>query len=197
MKFQECWCKYCKTYKFPALWHLGNNTYWLEIPKNGSASMKTKYDGRMAFIKNRTMMNHVTPIIILRDPLTRFYGSFRHYFFEGAERFHRGKTFCKRLGINIDTMDVSQRYKFLVQNLDKLSTVDEVHHFHPQTKFIDQVNFRRFRPIKIQDLSKLLAVSKINHTKHVGPPISKEFDSYIKSLYKEDYEFFKEHGINL
>ena len=195
--FQKCCCAYCEKYQFPALWELSDGVLWFEIPKNGSSTMKTNHNitfwNERRPIRNLESYKNSVPCVIFRDPVDRFLSLFVHYFMETERRFGKGNAFCKRLDMNIKNMSVDIRLDFLINNLKELTTDEEVHHFYPQTCFIDTNHFDKFNVININDLSETFGFPTNTRTRKVVQ-LSGEQEQYIKQTYADDYNFFKQHG---
>lgn len=188
--FQVCKCEYCEFYNsFPVLWELTPNMFWFEIPKNGSYSTKRKYTNRV-HITDVSKCKNISPFVILRDPISRFISLFKHYCIEGERRFHIGEAFYKRCGKDISTMNLSERLDFLINNVDKLTSTEEVHHFYPQSFFIDTTNFDNFNLINIKNVSVVFKTQSLNTTKKANVYLDTKQTQYINDIYKEDYEFF-------
>ena len=197
INFQECRCGYCKRHgNFPVLFDLKNGKYWFEIPKNGSNSIKSTFKGR-EHVKDFSGLKDVSPVVILRDPIDRFQSLFRHYFLEEGRRFKRGASFCSRNGCDIKNLGVQGRLDFLVENLHKLTSDDEVHHFYPQVNFIDQVYFDNFVIVDIKKLSNFIGVPKSNNTRGGRNANLTKHQSYIRNVYNDDYVFLKKHNVRL
>lgn len=188
--WKVCKCKYCTKYgEFPILWEITSGVLWFEIPKNGSSTIKTTYKDRK-LIKNMTEYRNFTPYVILRDPVDRFLSLFKHYFLEKERRFIRSQTFCRRLGVNVEKMDILTRLKFLLSNLEELTSDEEVHHFYPQTRFINTEVFEKFEIIKLDNLTHYLKVPVTNKTTNNIIDLSQSQRDLIKKIYSVDYDFF-------
>ena len=193
--FNKCECIYCKQYNdFPVLWRLTKDILWFEIPKNGSSSVKHTYTNKQ-HIKDTSQYTDATPYVILRDPVDRFVSLFKHYFLEEGRRFTRSVAFCKRLGVDVNRMNIGERFAFLLDNLEELTTAEEVHHFYPQVSFIDETHFNTFNLLNMSDISKELNIPIMGHTKSnvILNPTDDQLH-YIKTIYKDDYTFFHKHG---
>ena len=140
--FQKCNCIYCKEHKdFPILWKLSDGKLWFEIPKNGSSSIKQAHKNK-THITNFVEYNDTIPYVVLRDPIDRFLSLFKHYFLKEGRRFTRSVSFCKRFNKDVNLMNIQERLNFMINNLDKLTTDEEVHHFYQQKlQLILWVNF--------------------------------------------------------
>lgn len=199
--FQTCCCTFCT--HVPILWRLSKDIIWFEIPKNGSKSIKQTYNTgfgpysppQVQPIKDFKPYKNTKPYIILRDPIDRFISLFYHYFTENGMRISKGKRFFERLDIDINTMNMNARLDFLIDNLKELSTEEEVHHFYPQTHFIDTKSFSDFNLVSLKDLSKTLDVPMLNHTEiSTNIQLNIHQKKYIKTIYENDYRFFKKNS---
>ena len=200
MKFQECKCRCCEIAGFPILWRLSLGMFWYEIPKNGSSSIKYTLE----LLHTQDVVNpsdHLTesPIVVVRDPIERFIGTFNHYFTKQPTspgrshgRFYRGKQFCKRLGFDIEQLNATERMSLLIDNLDKLSTAEEVHHFYPQVHFIATEHLHNFTLVKLENLSDTLNVPVTNKSTVSIATLTEDQAAYIKDIYKDDYRLLQE-----
>ena len=197
MIFQKCECVYCKQHNnFPILWKLDTGIFWFEIPKNGSSSIKQTYKNRKHITKFTPYENAI-PYIVMREPVERFISLFKHYFLKEGRRYTRGKDFFKKLGKNIESMKIDERLSFLLNKLDDLSTDDEVHHFYPQTYFIDMENYNSFNVVGMSNISNIFNTPMINHTKtNTLVDLDNKQEEYIKHIYREDYIFAEKFNFN-
>ena len=195
MKFQECNCLACTRHGFPILWKLSPDMFWYEIPKNGSSAIKqTRKLRHNLNVVNPADHSTESPIVIVRDPIERFMGTFNHYFTEGQRigRFHRGKKFCERLGVDINQINDADRLSLLIDNLDLLSTEEEVHHFYPQVHFIATEHLHNFTSVKLENLSDTLNVPIVNKSIVSTATLTEDQATYIKNIYKDDYRLLRE-----
>ena len=194
MILQKCECWYCKRYFKPsALWKLKNGVYWFEIPKNGSFTVKKTYRRRQIVEQTDRNKKQIVPHVVSRDPVERFKSLFKHYFLPVGHRFKIGKQFYKKLTKNrLENLAIEDRLDFLIDNIDKLTTTHEVHHFYPQVHFINtsfQLNI-----FEIGELSTTLNVPRANSTNTSIDVILNDSQlDIIHTLYKADYEFRAKH----
>lgn len=232
MIFQECNCNYCKKHGgFPVFWNLrpkGSlvDILWFEIPKNGSASIKRAWPKKVhinykdvldIFLPpirkfwpwNKLQVNHTT-YVVLRDPIDRFISLFKHYFSRAGIRYNLGDDFGKKLGVDIKEMDQKTRFNFVINNLGELSTDEEVHHFYPQSYFIDtNIKYTNINFINLRELSSSYLLSFIpksnrhlsDATHHlIGSPrqnlekiqLNKKQRVTLKNIYEDDYKLFND-----
>lgn len=205
MKFKECKCIYCTTYNnFPILWKTGEH-YWFEIPKNASTSLKEKYFGN-TFLRTPDQYNKflitdyderlegIIPIMIYRDPVDRFISLFKHYCIESGARFKKRMiNFYNIYDEDIYKMSINDRLEFLLNHLMDLRTEEEVHHFYPQSTFVDTNNFEIINFVHISDVTKLfdLPVKNKTITNQTVVLSSIQKDKIIE-IYNTDYELLKD-----
>lgn len=205
--FQECDCVCCDAFNgFPILWELSKNVFWFEIPKNGSTSIKKHFgvgvrpNDSTAVDAKRPITDYakyqtIVPYAIMRDPVARFTGTLKHYFSQEGQRYHtRGVKFFKRQGYDIEAESLQSCADFVIDNLEKLTSDDEVHHFYPQTHFLDNT-FKSFNLIRMNEISPTFDVGHRNKTATKRTiTLTPEQEQYIKDVYKQDYEFFQQHN---
>ena len=197
-KFQKCSCRYCERWGFPMIWKgLPKDSFWYEIPKNGSWSIKMRYKK----LKDSTK----TPIsaddkiyIIWRHPESRFMSVFSHYFLEEGGRFTLTQDYFKQHGIEIKKIPIKDRIDLCLNNLFLFDSTMEVHHFYPQTYFINQKYKDNFEIIDIRNISKLLGVKSLNSTPKKRFKEIEFTDIHlekIREIYRDDYKFMEKMGL--
>ena len=190
--FSECRCGYCLRWGWPLLRHIKKlKLNWFEIPKNGTVSIKWANRNR-GHIKNRTKPD-TKILIVWRDPVDRFKSIIKHYFVEKGGRYQFGVDFLSRLDKDITSMSIEQIVDFVLDNLDKLSTKDEVHHFYPQVRFIDYEHYHNFEFVDMKDITKRFQTNFLNKSKAIDINFTDKQISKIKEIYSEDYEFYNNY----
>jgi len=201
--FQDCNCPYCKKIdKFPVLWKLNaRDRYWYEVPKNGSMTIKkSQKPVRIGKDKVRELPKDTRPIVIYRDPVDRYLSLFKHYFTKEGGRLRDGISFLERVGRKDYNPEVKKQVKetfnFILDNLDKLDSKFEVHHFYPQTRFFEPDVFEDFEFIPIGKMTDILNVNTLHHTEYDGKltPTKKQI-AKIREIYAADYDFFRKRGL--
>lgn len=201
--YQECQCPYCKQVGgFPVLWEIydRDNCYWYEIPKNGSMTIKTAYKGRKRIEgeEKLTLVGKTKPVMIYRNPYERYVSLFKHYFTKKGGRYSNGTAFLKQLDYDYSNKGVNQIFDFVLDNLDKLDSQIEVHHFYPQVRFIEQDLFDDLEFIKLSELSKKWEVNNLHHTEYDGNiDLSFEHRKRLAEIYREDFQFFSIRGLDI
>lgn len=201
---KECYCSYCKkTGGFPLLWRLTkyHDRLWYEVPKNGSMTIKKTFRPIRIPYENILPEEHeknLRPIMIYRDPVERFVSLFKHYFTEKGSRFKEGTGFLDKMGFDRRD-DLKETFQFVLDNLDEIGDKEEIHHFYPQTRFVELDRFENFHWIRMDKLSRTLNVGIEHHTEFDGDIILSEFqlDTLKNVVYAEDYEMFEKLGLKL
>ena len=205
MIFQACECVYCRDKGFPLLYKLDDDKYWLEIPKNGSGIIKRVYQAngydkiipRMDWHKlNGPRYLPIKPYVFYRDPIKRFISLYKHYFEPQGHRFVRGHKFLKKIDPMVDIDNTEMKFQLLLDNLDKLDSEDEVHHFFPQSSFFDLTMFPKMRIFPLEKLTEVFGVGRDNTTDACRRPNpTKKQVKFIKKIYEQDYQVFEQFGI--
>lgn len=197
--FQDCKCAYCKEIgQFPRHVYvktIGRN--WFETPKNGTVSIK--WSCKLNRIDNPASGNTGKPsIVVYRDPLDRFRSTFLHYFHENGERYERtkykdfgsGKEFFNiDLEYDIEELSLHERAEILLENVNKLSTRQEVHHWWPQTDFFNTDNIEIISMNQINEVFGIKAF--LNQQKKVDFEFTNHQKNVIMDLYSQDYDYFE------
>ena len=196
--FQTCNCHYCKRNGgFPHHVYVRTiNRNWFETPKNGTVSIKWGCKLNRADV--HAMNNTKKPsIVVYRDPVDRFRSTFLHYFHEDGLRFQNlegkrfgdGVGFFENLGYNIHELRLHERADILLDNLDKLSTKEEVHHWWPQVDFFNTDDIEIIPMSKINQTFKIKAI--LNQQKKVDFEFTNEQKNSIIDIYTIDYDWFE------
>lgn len=191
--FDECKCEWCVDHSFPRLWNLDGETHWFEIPKNGSASIKGKY-GDAKLVTNRVDMR---PIVVIDDPVDRFVSLLNDYFV--IPNYHNiwGGDILSSIGLSLED-DKQVILRGILNNLDKITSDQQVHHWYPQTHFIDQKTYGDFEIIRKKDIDNRFDIEDhYNCSKKVfhKDDLSQEDLKLIRQVYSSDYEFIKRHTV--
>ena len=62
------------------------------------------------------------------------------------------------MGYKIHDISIPKRLEIVLENLHHLSTDEQVHHFYPQTHFVDQQNFNNFTLVSMDQVSETFEV---------------------------------------
>lgn len=195
----NCNCIYCSSVgSNPWLWKVGpfNSIAWFEIPKNGSVSIKTKYELLWSW-RDRTKQQPLTSFdqtisevyYIWRDPVERFASLFAHYFVRGEKRTLYGNSFLQRLNYDGSKLGLKEKIEICISNIDKFTSKEERHHWFPQHEFLDfryKLHKLTFENLNESPLGPLNVENATKRPNIVMPALEKYVDD-IKSIYAEDY----------
>ena len=191
----ECRCRYCvKNNGWPKLWQIKKDLLWFEIPKNCSWSMKNKYDRQ----KPPAVLSPNSKIIVIwRDPVERVRSLFLHYLDRKGARYVRAKKFFANQGINIDGKSIDEKLLLFFEYFDLFDTVIEVHHFYPQSYFIDFSLNDKIEYVNIREASKRLQIGQLNRTEtnYENVVFNDKHLEKIYQVYEEDYRFIRENNL--
>jgi hypothetical protein len=192
----NCSCNYCIKKKY--LWVLEDGRVWVEIPKNGSVTVKESI-GRKKYPTTRQQLKSFNNgIVYLREPVSRFKSMLSHYFLDGARK-EDGKRWLKSLGWN-EKVSGDNIVDIVLNNWEELQYISEPHHFNLQYSFIPD-EFWDLKKLEVKDISEL---GDIKRNTSVSNTIKLEGDNldFILEVYREDVELynhqilFKENRLN-
>lgn len=185
-KKSDCSCHFCKRHRVPWLWKL-ENCFWFEIPKNSSTGIKQNNP-------DRKMVNEIgnddVAYFIYRNPIDRFESLMSHFFEKGNHRRYEkwGIPLFKRFGYNIDHLTPNQKVELILDNLHRIPSAYEPHHFWPQSRFLDfNCNLKK---INIEDIDGSILDPKSRcYESKIRIKIDDEtYKDRILELYREDVE---------
>ena len=200
--FNECKCFWCNKLKWPLLWDLDNNQnhYWFEIPRSCSVTVKETFKQRTMVYRGSPeyeIAKNKTPIVIFSDPIKRFISCINAYLAENQRYYGYGKNIFSSFKVDLDLCEKKEKINFFFDNIDKIKSDHQVHHFHPQTKFIDTENFNDFIILRRYQINQFFNIpTHLNHThKEITvEDLNSDQIEMIKLAYKDDYDFLKAHG---
>ena len=140
---------------FPRLWNLDGNNFWFEIPKNGSASIKGHFTDKQLV----TGRKDVRPVVVIDDPVDRFVSLLNDYFV--VPNYHNiwGNDILASIGLTLDDSK-EDILRGIMNNLDKITSHQQVHHWYPQTHFIDEKQYSDFEIISKKDIDGRFGVER-------------------------------------
>lgn len=200
----KCTCPNCLNKGY--IWYAQNDrVFWIEIPKNGSSSIKKssswsikdkKPPHSLLKIPDKKIMQEerINAFVMLRDPHSRFKSLIKFYFIEKGGRWQKGMKYAKskeRIQKEID-LGPDNFLNFLANSRNHL----QIHHFNSQTYFIE--NFMN----RIKDAHKAKnKVINLNYVilskKETFPHFWKEMgrikssSSVDESFYQQNIDFFQ------
>ena len=82
-------------------------------------------------------------------------------------------------------------------NLNKITSNHQVHHFHPQCRFVDTESFEQIEVIKREDVNDYFGITARHNVTDKDITVddfTEEQIDFIKRAYASDYAFFKKYG---
>ena len=83
------------------------------------------------------------------------------------------------------------------RNLNKITGGHQVHHFHPQCRFVDTENFKEIEVVKREDVNdyfEIAAKHNVTHKEITRHDFTEDQIDFIKRAYASDYAFFETYG---
>lgn len=213
----KCTCSNCLNKGY--VWYAKNdNVFWIEIPKNGSSSIKKSSSWSIKGKKpphsllkipdNRLMKEEkINAFVMLRDPHLRFKSLIKFYFIENGGRWEKGMKYAKskeRIQAEID-LGTDNFLKFLTNSRHHL----QVHHFNSQTYFIKNFmdKIKKNNKDSIVNLNYAILSKKetfpcfwkemgrIKSSSSVDDSFYQQnivfFKNFVDRFYKDDIEFYE------
>jgi len=198
-QFNPCECFWCNKLEYPLLYNLDGDKYWFEIPRCGTVTIKESYPNRKKVFRTDDEYDEIKskPAVVISDPLERFISTLNAYLTPKQRYYHYGKDMFEAFSVDLDECTKEEKVELFFRNIHKMVTLHQVHHFHPQTRFIDTNKFKKFTVVKREEINSFFGTPKhMNETvKDITiEDLSPEQIEFVKRIYKSDYEFIKKHG---
>lgn len=182
-----CPCTYCSTFSF--VWKLPNNTLWVEIPRNGSLSVKSEPSFSPLFnVLYREINQFSDAFWFMRHPVARFKSLLSEYFFYG-KKISAGKAWINNIvpGASDDLIP-----EIVCDYFDDISKLPECHLWDTQASFV---------PNEVMELPTIKAFDVSFLHEKMNLPYSNQTDShkidlpercihFIQDFYCDDYEMY-------
>jgi hypothetical protein len=198
--FNHCVCYWCQKLDWPLMYDLdgdGKKT-WFEIPRSCSVTVKESHPNRKQVSQDDPeYKNAKKPLIIFTEPVERFLSCMNVYLVPGQRYYDYGKDIFKSFDVNLDDCTKQEKIDYFFTHLNKVCSFHQVHHFHPQVRFIDFETFDEFTVINKHETSNYLGTDRVMNktTKEINESdLTKDQLDFIRWVYREDYEFFKNYG---
>lgn len=196
--FNVCRCFWCTKLDFPLLYNLDGEQYWFEVPRSCSVTIKESFPNRKQVFRDQDEYDEANqPIMIFTDPIDRFISCINGYLTKGQRYYSYGHDIFSAFGKDLNTMEKEEKIEWFFKNLDKVTSQHQVHHFHPQARFVDTDRFKKITVVKREDVNDFFGINeKMNETvkEITKEDFSEQQIDFIKRIYKEDYEFLKKYG---
>jgi len=202
--FNDCACYWCETLDWPLMYDLEDNNekLWFEVPRSCSVTIKESFPLRKQVLRHtrlykRFIEEKKKPIMIFTDPIDRFISLINVYITPGQRYWDYGKDIFSSFGKDLQVLGKEEKIELFFRNLNKITSGHQVHHFHPQCRFVDTANFENFEVVKREDVDKFFGTEK--HHNVTNKEITKEDLTatqieFVKRAYASDYAFYEKYG---
>lgn len=199
--FNDCGCYWCKTLEWPLMYDLDGKKTWFEVPRSCSVTIKESFPKRKQLMRSteeyEEAIENQKPVVVFTDPVERFLSCMNVYLVKGQRYYDYGKDIFKSFGVDIEECTIKEKVDYFFRHLHKITDQHQVHHFHPQCRFVDTQNFSEFTIVTKQEVSTFFKTEKhLNTTKYEITPreLSRDQKEFIKKIYKSDYDFYKKYS---
>ena len=196
--FNDCGCYWCKTLEWPLMYNLDGKRTWFEVPRSCSVTIKESFPNRKQVSRDtEEYLEAKKPLVVFTDPIERFLSCMNVYLVPNQRYYDYGKDIFNMFSVNLDECTKQEKIDYFFANMHRLTDKHQVHHFHPQCRFVDTQNFSEFTVINKMEVTDFLKTDKfLNKTEYEikRTDLSREQVAWIREIYKSDYEFFKEYG---
>lgn len=200
--FNDCKCYWCQKLEFPLLYDLDGEKIWFEVPRSCSVTIKESFPHRKQVLRHTRKYRQLTetdkPIVVFTDPLERFISLINVYLTDKQRYTGYGKDIFSMFGKDLGACTKQEKIDLFFKNLDKINSNHQVHHFHPQCRFVDTENFEEFAVVLKKDVNDFFGIDqKLNETtKDITlEDLREEQIEFVKRAYASDYEFLEKYGV--
>ena len=203
--FNDCKCYWCETLQWPLMYDLEDNheKLWFEVPRSCSVTIKESFPNRKQVMRGTRMYNGFIeskkkPIMIFTDPIDRFVSLINVYLTERQRYYDYGKDIFSSFDVDIANLTKEEKINYFFRNLNKITSGHQVHHFHPQCRFVDTENFENIEVVKREDVNDYFDIAvKHNVTRKeiTKDDFTPEQTEFIKRAYASDYAFYEKFGV--
>ena len=205
--FNDCNCYWCQKLEWPLMYDLepeNSTKIWFEVPRSCSVTIKESYPGRMQVMRGTRLYKKFVeegkkPIMIFTDPIDRFVSLINVYLTDKQRYADYGKDIFSTFDKDINSISKQEKIDLFFRNLNKITGGQQVHHFHPQCRFVDTDSFEHIEVIKREDVNSYFSVDQKHNVTHkdiTAEDFSEEQIDFIKRAYASDYAFFEKYGVN-
>lgn len=176
---------------------------WFEVPRSCSVTIKESFPNRKQVMRGTRLYNQFIekkkkPIMIFTDPIDRFISLINVYLTDKQRYSDYGKDIFTTFAKDINELNKQEKIDLFFANLNKITSNHQVHHFHPQCRFVDTENFEEIEVVKREDVNDFFDIAvKHNVTKKeiTAEDFAEEQIEFIKRAYASDYAFYEKYGV--
>lgn len=203
--FNDCKCYWCEKLEWPLMYDLEGDSegkLWFEVPRSCSVTIKESFPNRRQVMRETRLYKRLVeekrkPIMIFTDPIDRFVSLINVYLGEKQRYSDYGKDIFSTFDKDISQLSKQDKIDYFFANLNKITSLHQVHHFHPQCRFVDTENFEEIEVVKREDVNEFFGITEHhNATKKeiTKEDFTEEQIDFIKRAYASDYAFLKKYG---
>ena len=202
--FNDCNCYWCQKLEWPLMYDLENtgDKLWFEVPRSCSVTIKESFPKRIQVMRETRLYNTLVkekkkPIMIFTDPIDRFISLINVYLTPKQRYYDYGKDIFSSFDKDLNLLSKEEKIDLFFRNLNKITGGQQVHHFHPQCRFVDTESFEDIEVVKREDVNKYFDIDvthNVTDKQITAEDFSEEQIEFIKRAYASDYAFFEKYG---
>ena len=138
------------------------------------------------------------PIMIFTDPVDRFISLINVYITDKQRYSDYGKDVFSTFGKDISTLNKKDKIDYFFSHLNKITSNHQVHHFHPQCRFVDTDSFEEIEVVRREDVNEFFGIDKkynVTDKEITVEDLTEEQIDFVKRAYASDYAFFEKYGV--
>jgi hypothetical protein len=179
-----------------------NEKLWFEVPRSCSVTIKESFPLRRQVMRGTKLYKRMVeekkkPIMIFTDPIDRFISLINVYLVDKQRYTDYGKDIFTTFAKDITALSKQEKIDLFFANLNKITSLHQVHHFHPQCRFVDTESFENIEVVKREDVNKYFGISEhhnVTKKEITKEDFTEEQIDFIKRAYASDYAFFEKYG---
>lgn len=184
-----CNCDYCQ--KTTYIWRLPNNTLWVEIPRNGSFTIKKEASfNPMQKVLYKDIEKYTDAFWFMRNPIHRFKSLISEFFFDGTRR-QQGRTWLRDLDIPVG---VSDDYipEIVCDYFQFINKIPDCHLWDTQSSFVaDEIMLLpNIKAFDISFMKKFMLLEETNKTTSPNIDLAEKCIYFLKDFYCLDFDMY-------
>ena len=203
--FNDCNCYWCEKLDWPLMYDLENDNekLWFEIPRSCSVTIKESFPLRKQIMRGTRLYKRLVeekrePIMIFTDPIDRFVSLINVYVTERQRYWDYGVDIFSTFAKDITQLSKQEKIDLFFTNLNKITQQHQVHHFHPQCRFVDTESFENIQVVKREDVNDFFGIDQMHNVTQkdiTKDDFTEEQIDFIKRAYASDYAFYEKYGV--